>query len=406
MNINKVLFSALLLLLILFSLSNIRSITGDVSQSPTDLSVFVGQSAPIITIFSPITATYPNSILLNYTIRNNIGSVWYNLDNTQNISLSNISSDFLYFSAADGNHILYLYANNTLGESMKNVSFSVSSVAPPPSGGGSGGSGGGGGGGGASVTPFSFSLDKSLIQSSFIQGESKKEIFSIKNNLNKNIEVSIHSVDLENFALIDNSKITLNPLESKEVGINFFSLSQNPPGLYFGKIVLKEGTNEKAINVILDIKQRNALFDLVLQVLPNFKTISPGKKISVLVDMTNIGLSGTAVDVNLNLFIKDLEGNIYDATTETLAVKNNLSVTRQLQISHEVSEGTYIISGELQYPNATASTYDTFEVKKDAFNNFKWIYLIIIVALLVYLFLLYKKTHPKEDEGLQFSSPQ
>ncbi len=111
------------------------------TAKPQNISIFMLPAIPILTIISPENTTYSTStIFLNYSVRNEVESVWYNLDSLENITITSP----LYFSAAEGSHILYLYANNSQGTSFKSVIFSIEIETPP-----SGGSNGGGGGGGA-----------------------------------------------------------------------------------------------------------------------------------------------------------------------------------------------------------------------------------------------------------------
>jgi ATP-dependent Zn protease len=116
----------------------------EASPRPQNLSVYVLPAIPILTIISPENITYSTStILLNYSVINEAESIWYNLDNTNNITLSFP----IYFSAVEGSHILHLYANNSQGASSKSVTFSVKIETTQPPSGESGGGGGGGGGG-------------------------------------------------------------------------------------------------------------------------------------------------------------------------------------------------------------------------------------------------------------------
>lgn len=116
---------------------------GETSPLPQNLSVYVLPAIPILTIISPENITYSTStILLNYSVTNEVDSIWYNLDNTSNITITSPIS----FNAAEGSHVLYLYANNSQGASSKSITFSVKiETSQPPD--DSGGSGGGGGGG-------------------------------------------------------------------------------------------------------------------------------------------------------------------------------------------------------------------------------------------------------------------
>ena len=111
------------------------------SKQQQNLSIFVLPAIPIITIISPENKPYStNIILLNYSVTNEADSIWYNLDNGMNITINSP----LQLTTTKGSHTLYLYANNSYGTTIKNISFFVNlSVEPtqPPSGRGSGGGG-------------------------------------------------------------------------------------------------------------------------------------------------------------------------------------------------------------------------------------------------------------------------
>ena len=144
-----VLLAILILILGLIILKNFEENSeykgelGEASPRPQNLSVYVLPAIPILTIISPENITYSTpTILLDYSIANEIESIWYNLDNGINTTINSPIS----FNAAEGSHVLYLYANNSQGASSKSVIFSVKiETSQPPD--DSGGSGGGGGGG-------------------------------------------------------------------------------------------------------------------------------------------------------------------------------------------------------------------------------------------------------------------
>lgn len=123
----------LIVFLLLISLASAQQ-----SLSPserTGVFILVDNNYPIINIISPITTTYPNSaqILVNYTIiEHSLDSVWYSLNDKENIS---ISSHF-YLSLNEGNYALKIYANDSFGRvNFSEVQFNVTTAPlPPPSG--------------------------------------------------------------------------------------------------------------------------------------------------------------------------------------------------------------------------------------------------------------------------------
>ena len=102
-----------------------ESITGEAAAQSTNVSIFVLPALPILSILSPENKTYLSneSILLNFSVSSE-DFVFYNLDSSSNITIT--SSTFI--NVSQGPHILNLYANNSQGETAKNVSFTSNST--------------------------------------------------------------------------------------------------------------------------------------------------------------------------------------------------------------------------------------------------------------------------------------
>ncbi len=98
-----------------------NSITGKAVAQQTSLLVQVMVPPPLISLTSPINGTYLkyNDILVNYSAKNQF-SVWYNIDNSANISLDSPT----YLNLSEGKHKLFIFANNTDGIiAFTNVTF-------------------------------------------------------------------------------------------------------------------------------------------------------------------------------------------------------------------------------------------------------------------------------------------
>ncbi len=84
---------------------------------------------PTLSLIEPQNRTYFSnvSLLLNFTVSDvHLSNCWYNLNQESNITLS--SCQGTEFNVSESNHILYLYANDSLGlTSLTNVTFSVNS---------------------------------------------------------------------------------------------------------------------------------------------------------------------------------------------------------------------------------------------------------------------------------------
>jgi hypothetical protein len=100
-------------------------VTGKMTDANFAMKVVLTMGFPSLNITSPKNNTYisTNGPLLNYTALYT-SSVWYNLDNGANQTVNSS----MIINASDGNHILFLYANNSDGTIVsENVSFNVNS---------------------------------------------------------------------------------------------------------------------------------------------------------------------------------------------------------------------------------------------------------------------------------------
>jgi len=100
-----------------------KAVTGKATDAILGMRVTITVGSPTIQIISPKNETYfsISNLLLNYS-GINVGSVWYNLDNNPNQTISS----YVLINASVGNHILFLYANNSDGGmNSTNLTFSI-----------------------------------------------------------------------------------------------------------------------------------------------------------------------------------------------------------------------------------------------------------------------------------------
>ena len=99
-----------------------KAITGEATTQNVALNITLA-GPPELTLHSPANGTYltKTNLLLNFS-SSYADSIWYNLDNNQNIT---ISSSIYFNVTPEGSHVLYLFANNSYGVILKNVSFKV-----------------------------------------------------------------------------------------------------------------------------------------------------------------------------------------------------------------------------------------------------------------------------------------
>lgn len=98
-------------------------ITGKASSQGVNVSIFVVNPSVNLDLIKPQNKTYISniSLILNFTNSSN-DLLYYNLDNGTNITITTPT----YFNATEGQHILYLFANNSGGAfNSTNVTFTI-----------------------------------------------------------------------------------------------------------------------------------------------------------------------------------------------------------------------------------------------------------------------------------------
>lgn len=101
-----------------------KAITGEATNANVAVTVSI-IAPPSLVLIYPENKTYliNESLKLNFTALS-ADSIWYNLDNEAN----NTITGNITFNTSQGAHTIYLFANNSYGNSAKNVTFTVNST--------------------------------------------------------------------------------------------------------------------------------------------------------------------------------------------------------------------------------------------------------------------------------------
>ncbi len=391
---------------------NISSICGNSgnSQSVCDsfsLTITDENRPPNITSYYPTSLEFSSlgtsSLFFNITKHDPDGTIpdayWY-LDGVfRELDSGSFVDTFSYTFGCgiSGIHNISVeITDGLLNDSLQwNVTINeVSCAAPPPV------VGGGEGGGGGFAGFKEFSVYPEFITTTVLHQQGKSFDINVTNTGTAIIDISMAIENLTDKAILSEENFNLIPGKSKIVRLYLYALSETTPGVYFGRIMVSDGASTKYVKIVLEVKEREPLFDLKVIVPPEYKVVNPGENIGVIVKMLNIGLYGTAVDVDLVLYIVDLEKVIlYESSKEVIAVETNLSIERTLYVPIDATSGTYLVLGEAKYTNISISTYDTFVVVQKKFLKISYILLILLVLILILfiIFILYKRRKKKKE---------
>ncbi|MBI2134826.1 hypothetical protein HYU09_02470 [Candidatus Woesearchaeota archaeon] len=248
---------------------------------------------------------------------------------------------------------------------IQQAAASAEDLGSPGGGDSTGGGGGGGGGGGTAQTKSDFDIDKDTIKIVLRQGETKEEKFSIKNTGDTTLDITTYLDALKGLIVSPSSedtKSTLNPGEEQTINMVFGAGEDLQPDIYTGYIRVKSGSKEKTVNTIVEVDSAKPLFDVDVEVLPEYKSIFPGEDIFIEVSLFNVRGFGR-VDVVLEYSIKDFEGNVAAKEEETVAVETEAKFVREMLAPSSLGPGTYVASVKVTFENSIGIGSDVFEVK-------------------------------------------
>ncbi|MBI2134814.1 hypothetical protein HYV87_05375 [Candidatus Woesearchaeota archaeon] len=202
----------------------------------------------------------------------------------------------------------------------------------------------------------------------------------------------------------DNLNLVVN--ESKEVIWNL----RNPGDLKTIKATGAISRNGSAKVYIQKDNERvllfdstKVLFDVNVQVLPDYKKIFQGEELLIQIVLFNLKGFGSA-DVDVKYSIKDPHGALIAAEEEIVTVETQAKFVRKLLIPSDLKAGAYVAFVEVKTPDGLVGTSsDVFEVNsrfeekhpiqiKYVISGLAiFIILIIIIIFLTYLFKRIKK---------------
>ncbi len=109
------------------------------------------------------------------------------------------------------------------------------------------------------------------------------------------------------------------------------------------------------------------LFDVNVQVLPEYKKILQGDHLLMQITLLNLRGFGSG-NVIVKYSIKDSKGNLIASQEEPVYIETQAKFVRQLEIPVDIAPGTYIAYVEADTSAVVGSGSDTFEINSK-FNN-------------------------------------
>ncbi len=114
------------------ALADTNASASSITSYATALPIGVGARVigmPALFIWGPVNETYliNESLILNYSISDDVSDAWYTIDGSAPVPIAVISS-VVFFNTTDGPHNLTVYANNSMNTTAKSVIFIANST--------------------------------------------------------------------------------------------------------------------------------------------------------------------------------------------------------------------------------------------------------------------------------------
>jgi hypothetical protein len=277
-------------------------------------------------------------------------------------------------------------------------------------------SGGGGGGGGTRTIVIEgeapaagaeeeeeeegidFTIFDPIIKVKVKQGEKEKYRLEIFNSWTEKIKLEMKLDDNLDFIKIEgNEKKYTTFIEkgaAQVIELEFAPDFEIEPEIYLTKLEIKGKGTIKDIPIIVEVQSGGeSLFDVDLEILPDYYRVAPGTKVVGEIRLFNLG-STSRIDTVVTYSIKDFDGNVINSEHETLAVETQASFVRELNVPRYVNPGTYVYAVKAEYEGKIATTSQPFEVVGSSITGMAVISFLkgnsilgyIILALLILYF--------------------
>ena len=242
------------------------------------------------------------------------------------------------------------------------------------------------------------SKNKDYVKFSLFQGEVKSHTITLSNAANTSVEYYLEAEALDNFITYDKGKFSVAPHQEKGITMNMFSLNEQVPGVYFGRIFIKEQRNSaepniiKVLNYLIEINSKNTYFNIIVKA-----GELNGMTLPVIVDVKNVK-APTPADISLEIYITDINNEIISSKKERLTLRDSFTIVEQLSIEPDKPK-EFIIYGKIRYNGEVSVASTVFggvgnpappkeliisqEIIKNDSSLFSYVQFIIILFLLI-----------------------
>ena len=211
-----------------------------------------------------------------------------------------------------------------------------------------------------------FDVDQILLKVLIKNNEFTEKQIRIMNTGNKPAAINVEAFGLEDIVKIDAPSFSIKPGQTKVVVLNFSSFLaeqkiEQQPGIYVGKLIVKSEKASREIPIVVEIETKNVLFDMNLNPVAIERRVNQGSDTTIEVRLFNLqSIESSSVDVDY--FVKDVNGNTIVTESETVVVKTQASFFKTISIPKNLKPGPYVFASRARFGDSIGTSSYVFEV--------------------------------------------
>lgn len=207
-----------------------------------------------------------------------------------------------------------------------------------------------------------FSVNREFIKAVVRQGETFLDSVTIENTGQTTLDFNLSVAGMGDKVALSEESFSLAPGKSKTVTVAFTLLHNGHADVYSGRLIVAAGGMTKAVILVMEAKERNALFDVYLNLKDLPVEASPGSEVEADILIYNFG-DLMPVDATLYYALRDFDGNEILYKHDTIAVEEQVEAKRRIRLPDDLEEGMYLFYARVEYGNQTASSSGIIRVK-------------------------------------------
>ncbi|MEK6946055.1 MAG: hypothetical protein AABX32_00455, partial [Nanoarchaeota archaeon] len=201
-----------------------------------------------------------------------------------------------------------------------------------------------------------FDVDQILLKVLVRSGDYLEKQIRVMNTGNEPTTINLEIPGIADIVSADSNYFNLKPGQTKIVTLNFSSVVPNQkieqqPGIYVGKLVLKSEKAAREVPIVVEIETKDVLFDMNLNPVAIERRVKQGEDTTIEVKVFNLETIDS-VNVDVEYFVKDMNGNTIVTESETVVVKSQASFFKTISIPKNLNPGAYVFAAKAKFGNS------------------------------------------------------